>query len=720
MKDFVLEIGAENIPAFYVPPAAEQLREDARAMFARNRLSHGDLRASGTPRRLVLFAGALAARQAEGVEVVSGPPVSRAFNDDGTPTPAAEGFARSQGVPVAKLDRVQTAKGDYLAVRRMLPRRPAAAVLADELPGLIAGLRFPKTMKWEASGARFARPVRWIVALHGSSVVRFAYADVSSGRVTRGRPWMRDEHRSIPDAGAFAARVKSLGVILEPEARRARILALARAAAAKLDRRMDEDLFTELTYMVEDPRVLVGSFDRAYLELPAEVVVTAMRAHQRYVALTDRRGDLSPGFVTFTDGPVKGAKDVVVGNERVLRARLADAQFYWRDDLRRGVDALSDELDRIVFIEGLGTVGEKWRRVLEVARVVNAGLDVKVRPADETLARAARLCKADLASTMIRDGKEFTALQGVIGSRYAAAGGEDGAVVAAIREHHLPRAAGDPLPGSTLGRVLALADRADTLAGCFLAGLKPTGSQDPYALRRGGNGLVRLAAELPGVRLDELLERAASGYDSTLSRGEVEARWKDRGIGADLSDFVRARVDAFLKDAGVPYDAAAAVLPVSWAEPGAALVRARAIGALRGNRTFERLITGVKRVANILPKERRRIGTPWAEVRSGFEGGAGCPFDPSRFEDAAEHGLLEAARGSLDRIEAAEQRGDLDRVLQSLSRLADPIDHYFDRVLVNAPDAAVREARLAFLASVYGLFARYADFQAIVEERPGS
>lgn len=718
MNDFVLEIGAENIPASYLPPAALQLREDARAMLARHRLVHAEIHSAATPRRLVLVVTALAARQEAGEEVLTGPPVSRAFTPDGKPTPAAEGFARSQGLSVEGLERIETQKGEYLGVRKRLARKNARAVLTDELPALIAGLKFPKTMKWEPAGARFARPVRWIVALHGSAVVPVSFAGVAAGRTTWGRPWMRTEHRSIPDARAYAARLKSLGVILDPETRRAKLRTLATTAAAKAGLRIvdDEDLLIELTYMVENPCVLLGAFDRAFLELPAEVVVTAMRAHQRYIALTDREGALAPAFITFTDGRVRGPKDVVLGNERVLRARLADARFYWQDDLKRGVDALADELDRIVFIEGMGTVGEKWRRVLEVAREVNGRLAAGIRVPDEMLARGARLSKADLASTMIRDGKEFTALQGVIGACYASACGEAPAVATAVREHYQPRAAGDPLPESALGRILAVADRVDTMTGCFLAGFKPTGSQDPYALRRSGNGLVRLVAEMPGVRLDEIFDLSAASYASTLTRDEVDARWKGKRAGAELIEFTRGRVEAFLKDNGVPYDVAAAVLPVSWAEPGVALVRARAISGLRGDRTFERLVTGVKRVANILPRDRRRVGGTWTEVRNTFGPGAGGTFDPARFEDEAETALLAAVKDGLGRIETLEGKGDTAGILKSLSRLADPIDRYFDRVLVNAPDPAVRETRLAFLAAIYCLFGRYADFQAIVEE----
>ncbi len=718
MTDFVLEIGVENVPASYVPPALAQLGDDARAMLARQRLVYDDVRTAGTPRRLVLVVRGLIERQEEGEEVATGPPVSKAFAADGTPGPAAQGFARAQGVTVDALERIDTPRGEYLAVRKRLARRNASAVLADELGGLIAGLRFPKTMKWEPSGARFARPVRWVLALLGRNVVPVRFAGVESGRVTCGRPWMRSERRSVPDARAYAERVRTFVPLLDPVRRRERIRTLAVTAAAK--RRWavvdDGDLLTELAFMLEDPRVLVGAFEKKYLDLPAEVIVTAMRAHQRYIALTDRAGRLMPAFITFTDGRVLGPKDVVRGNERVLRARLEDAEFYWREDLKRGLDALSDELDRIVFIEGLGTLGEKWRRILEIARAVGERLGPSWNVPDERLARAARLAKADLASTMIRDGKEFTALQGSIGAHYAAASGEDPSVVDAIRDHYQPRASGDPVPDGVLGRVLSFSDRVDTLVGCFLAGLKPSGSQDPLALRRGSNGLVRLACEMPGVRLDEIADRGAAGYAAVISPDEVDARWKRGGVRAELAEFLRGRVEAFLKEQGVPYDIAGAVLPVAWAEPGVALARARAIGRLRGQRTFERLITGVKRVGNILDKGRRRVGSPWPDVVRALGEGGAPSFDAARFDDPAEGALLEAVRRSLGTIEAREAAGDIPGVLAALSGLADPIDAYFDRVLVNAEDTAVRDNRHAFLAAVYGLFGRYADFQAIVEE----
>ena len=723
MSDFVLEVGVENVPASYLPPAIAQLAADAAAMLERVRLVYDEIYTTATPRRLVLVVRGLADRQTESEELVTGPPVARAFAPDGTPTPAAEGFARGQGVTVDKLARIETPKGEYLGIRRALPRQNASQVLPAELPGLIAALKFPKTMKWEASGTRFARPVRWIVALHGAQVVRFAFADVTSDRETWGRPWMAPprakgaERRTIADAGEYAARVKSLGVILDHGERKQAIRVLAEKAAADASCRLveDDDLLTELSFMVENPRVLTGSFEEKYLDLPPEVIVVAMKSHQRYLALENSKGALVPRFITFTDGEVTAPDDVVRGNQRVLRARLEDAEFYWREDQKRGLDGLADELDRIVFVEGMGTMGQKWRRMLELGRAIDAARGDGKRVDESQLARAAKLCKGDLASSMIRDGKEFTALQGVIGAQYAVAGGEPSAVAAAIREHYQPRAAGDPLPAGDLGRVLGLADRLDTIAGCFLAGMKPTGSQDPFALRRGGNGAVRLAAEMRGARLELLTDASGAGFAGIL--GDAwRARWSD-GVRGDVIEFLRGRVENFLKESGVPYDIAAAVIAVAWDEPGVALARARALAAMRGDRAFERLITGVKRVGNILPKDRRRLALPWDAVAVAFADAARAPsFDPARFSDPAEQQLLDAVRQSVRDIPRLEAQSPFRDVLESLSSLADPIDAYFDSVLVNAEDRAVRDNRIGFLGEVFGLFGRYADFQAIVEQ----
>jgi glycyl-tRNA synthetase beta chain len=493
--------------------------------------------------------------------------------------------------------------------------------------------------------------------------------------------------------------------------RRDRIRRVAERAAARhgLSVREDEGLLTELTYMLEEPRVLVGSFPDEYLQLPPEVVTTAMRSHQRYLALQDDRGRLVPRFITFTDGVVRSPAEVRRGNEKVLNARLADARFYWGEDVRRGVDGLADELDRIVFIEGLGTLGEKSRRLEHLAQYLNGRLKRRT-PLDESLVRrAARLAKFDLASEMIKDGKEFTKLQGVIGAHYARAAGEDRSVVSAIRDHYRPRTPGDRVPRSTLGLIVGVADRIDTICGCFVAGLTPTGSQDPYGLRRLANGLIRIARDEPGVELETLVDEALGLYGEAADPGRRDA----------VVDFLKSRCEAFLREDGVSYDIANAVIPVAWSRPGVALERSRAIARLRGDERFERLIQGVKRVGNILAPEHRRTGVEWSRILRALGGEEplieGLAFSAEAFEDARERELLEAVVRVAPEVESAERDERFAEVLVGLSRLGRPIDAYFDRVLVNTDDGRLRANRHAFLAVLYALFSRYADFSEIVE-----
>jgi glycyl-tRNA synthetase beta chain len=723
VTDFLLEIGAENVPASYVEPAFRQLADDAETMFADLRLPWEEIYATGTPRRLVLLVRGLADRQETAEETVTGPPVSRGFGEDGTPTKAAEGFARSHGRSVPDLQRISTPKGEYLGFRRELESRRTRELLAERLPGLIGALRFPKVMKWETSGTRFARPVRWIVCLYGSAVVRFAFAGVDSGPWSYGRPWFDGERVRIGSAGSYLSDISRLGVMVDDEARRERIWTLAVRTAAKsgLVPKEDVGLLDELTFMLENPRVFIGEFSPDYLNLPPEVVTTAMRSHQRYIALEDGRGRLVAKFVAFTDGPVTGPREVRRGNEKVLRARLDDAQFYWQEDLKRGMDGLAAKLRRIVFIEGLGTLGQKSDRIRELARYTNAQLEGERRLSDELIDRASALAKADLASEMIKDGKEFTLLQGLIGSHYSRECGEDPAVVDAIDQHYRPRSPADAVPTSLPGAILGVADRMDTICGCFLAGFVPTGSQDPYALRRQANGLMRLLEREPSVRVDDLVRIAVDLY---VDSGLADREPANQTISA-LDSFFETRCDAFLKDRGIAYDIVDAVSRVCWTRPGVALARAREIARYRGDAEFERLVTGVKRVGNILSADKRTYGSDWESILESFGHGSAKDGEPdskrfatSRFADPAEIQLHQAITGALPQVAEYEHSGDFASVLKTLSRLADPIDEYFDRVLVNCEEPDLRENRHRFLAALFGLFSRYADFSCIVEEGP--
>ena len=594
MKDFLLEIGCENLPPHGIRQAFESLRRQATESLDAARLQYTSIYATGAPRRLVLIVEGLAEKQTAGGETVTGPPVARAFDESGKPTKAAEGFARSRGVAVDKLQTVTTAKGDFLGITQKLPTQSATKILRAEIPNWIAGLTFPKLMHWEEQGVLFARPIRWLVCLYGQSVVPLAVAGVKSAAVTYTVPWIQRKGFRVRDARHYSEVLKKHGVVVDHDKRRQSIASLAQRAAERAGLKLieDEALVDELTFMLEEPKPLMGEFDAKYLSLPDEVVTAAMRSHQRYMAFRKGRGKLVPKFLTFTEGKVGSPATVRRGNEKVLRARLEDALFYWHEDLKTGMDGLAAKLDAIVFIEGLGSLGDKSRRIAGLVGAVKMAVGPGSTLNEPFFARAARIAKADLASEMIKDGKEFTLLQGVIGNYYALERGEADEVADALREQYLPRNPADRLPASSVGRCLSIADRIDTITGCFLAGFKPTGSQDPYALRRLANGLIRIAEEVPSFSLLSLMEAsvaqfAKAGYETSVSASNVSEL---------LVDFFQRRVATYLKEQGVAYDAVDAVSAVAWERPGAALVQARAIEGMRGDDDFELLITGVKRV----------------------------------------------------------------------------------------------------------------------------
>ncbi len=729
-RDVLFEIGCENLPPASVRPAFEQLKSDAASRLEELRLPYESVYTTGAPRRLVLVVRGVAAVQTAKTEVVTGPPVSKAYDDKGQPTLTASGFARSHGVRVEDLEKIRTERGEYAGFTKELTCEKTAVLLKSLLPELAGGLKFPNVMRWEKAGTRFARPIRWMVCLYGETVIPIEIAGVKSGNVTYVQPWLKPARFAVRNADHYLAALRRAGLLVDHEERRRAIETLARQTAdgEGVDVIEDAALLDELTFMLEAPRVLVGEFDKKYLGLPPEVVATAMKAHQRYVALRAKGKKLVPMFLTFTEGDVGSPAVVRKGNERVLRARLEDALFYWHEDLKTGIDGLSRKLESIVFIEGVGTLKDKAERLGTLGRLVGGMLPPGESPAAALIERGALLAKADLASEMVKDGKEFTLLQGLIGSHYANEADEQKEIVTALGEHYLPRSPGDPLPKSPLGVVLGIADRVDTVSGCFLAGLIPSGSQDPYALRRQAMGLVRILEHTPTVAIKPLIEASVGGY----VRMGLGAKREPAEAISQIEEFFRGRTETFLRDKGIAHDVVGAICAVSWSTPGLALRQARAIQHLRGNRAFELLITGVKRVGNILSRDMKTYGAPWevlGEAWLGSDapagGAAGASqrkgpghfrFDSGRFEDEAEGLLCEEIKKAIPRMMDADRAGDFGAILKILSELGPAIDRYFERVLVNCPDAVLKANRHQFLAAAFALFARYADFSRIVEE----
>lgn len=696
-KDLVYEIGTEEIPAGYLPPAAAQLHEEAEKLFAETRLDPRSVETHATPRRLVLFARGLPDRQEDRTEEVTGPPWKAAFDAAGNPTKAAEGFARGRGLAVTDLRKVETDKGPYVGATVKIAGKATAELLAEALPAITARLSFPKTMRWGPARARFARPIRWLLALLGEDIIPFRVESVDSGRLTYGHRILAKGPFEVKSAGDYEAALENGRVTLRAADRAARIAEQLAAAAREAGGTLvpDPELVEEVAYLVETPSVFVGRFDGAFLDLPAPVIVTAMRDHQRYFAVSDAAGKLMPCFLCVANSAPEAVNQVLDGNQRVLRARLDDARFYWNEDLKTTLEQKVPRLTRVVWLEGFGSLFDKTERVARLAAKLAEGLPEDVRA---VTARAARIAKADLVTEMIKDGKEFTALQGVIGREYALRQGELPPVAQALEEQYRPRFAGDALPESDAGACLALADRLDTMVGVWAAGLKPTGSKDPFALRRSALGIVRILIDRRrDVSVRTLLAAAAEGYGAVV---------KDPGtVVAEAAEFIRDRVAGYLTDEeGFHADVVAAVVPVAGENPLDARARTEALARLRDTRgeELEVLAAGFKRAKNILKKDSAD-GSPEAAL----------------LREPAERALFDAFAAVDGRVAEAQRQHRYADAFTELAALRAPIDAFFDSVMVLVDDPAVRNNRLRLLGRIVDRVQGLADLSrvAVAEEQ---
>lgn len=691
-NDLLFEIGVEEIPASYVRPALAELRDALESELASARLEPSTIDTYATPRRLTLVACGVPDRQEDAEREAVGPPVSVAFAGDGSPTKAAIGFAKSQGVAVSDLGRKTTDRGDYIYVRVTDVGRDAAEVLPGCLAAAVAAVGFPKTMRWGPK-ERFARPIRSFVAMLGGDVLDFSYAGVSAGNATLGhRIWAPGPH-VITGAGDYLDVLERNFVIADIERRRDMIRKAAIHAAAGVGGTLveDDDLLNEVTFLVEFPTVFAGRFDERFLELPRDVIIAAMKGHQRYFAV-EADGALLPWFLCVTNTPPDNVEGIRGGNERVLVSRLDDAEFYWEEDTRTSLADKVDSLRNVVWLEGLGSLYEKTQRLERLAREIGTAIGSSET---ETAVRAAHLAKADLVTEMVKDGKEFTELQGVMGKEYALQSNEPPGVAAAILDHYRPRSASDDLPRSEAGTILSMADRLDSIVGCFSVGLVPSGSQDPYALRRQAIGLVRMILE-NGLRISPV-RLVGAAVDGLGVRGADREQ-----LNADALDFIRQRARNVFIDAGYTYDLVDAVLGASFDDLVGARERLDALTRFREAEDFEGLVIGARRATNILKDQEKQR------------------FDPARFVEEQSRALAVATDRAGDAVSAALENGDLDAAVRELLGLRRPIDEFFDHVLVMVDDPDLRSARLGLLARVRELFLKVADFAKVVlagEER---
>ena len=639
---FLLEIGTEEIPHWMIPGAIEQL--------AKIDLLEASPQVDATPRRLVIRASGVPEKQADSQEIISGPPKSGGAG-------AAQGFAKKMGVTVDDLTTTATPKGEYFVYRRHNAGRATIDLLADSIPALVLGMQWPKSMYWTGgkTGPRFIRPIRWIVALLGGQVIPFEIAGVMSGNITRGHRRLGAAHIPIT-VDSYESELRKNFVILSSEERRSKIVKEVTALGAK----QDEDLVETLTFITEYPAAIRGDFDPAYLQLPSEVLSTVMRHHQKYFSVEKEPGTLANHFVAVMNIPGDPEGLVRKGNERVLRARFNDARFFWNVDQQKKLADRVEDLKNVTFQAKLGSYYEKTMRVVELTKELGG---------NEHAQRAALLAKADLTTEMV---KEFTDLQGVVGGLYAKAQGESVAVVDAVYEHYKPVSMEDSIPSTPSGQIVALADKLDTLRGCFAVGLIPSGSKDPFALRRAAQGVIKILAEAQSLhKLDDL----ASG---------------------DLRAFLLERIEHYFKEIrGYKYDEVKAVLGAGVTTVADIEARLAAIASVRSSEDFEPLAASFKRISNILKQADFKPSGP---VQSNLH------------EEGPEADLASA----FDTVRVEVRGAGYEDTLLKVASLRPQVDLFFDKVLVNAPDPKVRANRLTLLSALLTEFSTIADFAEIV------
>lgn len=688
----LLEIGIEELPVAELDSALQQLRENVPQMLTAARLSFAEVHVLGTPRRLIIQVRGLAPTQTDEERVIKGPPADLAFDKQGQPTKAALGFARAQGVDVADLQKreyeneipaVSAGRGkSYIVAVKTERGRPAAQVLANLLPKLIAALKWAKGMRWNASGVALARPLRWIVALLGDQVVPFEYAGVHSGRVTRGLRPMGSPEIELPDADAYLATMQAHSILVDPAERQKRIAEQVAELAASVGGCIPDDaeLLREVTNLVEWPTPLLGRFAEEYLTLPQEVLIAVMKKHQRYFPVM-KDGKLLPCVVIVANGPFDDLEQIRHGNEEVLRARYADAAFFYQADTQKKLADFLPCLNTLTFQEQLGSVLDKVARLEKlVLRLADRVVASEVERQDAL--RAAHLCKADLATRMVI---ELTSLQGVIGSKYALLSGEKPEVAQAIYEHYLPRGAGDSLPQSVPGILVGLADRLDSLVGLFAVGLAPTGSADPYGLRRAALGLVQILAERKlSLSLRDVFRAAADLLPVQASADALAA----------VQDFTAQRLRGWLLELGYRYDLVDAALAERADNPYLAVETVRSLSAWVKRPEFAALLTTYSRPSRIV-----------RDYTAEF------PLYPERFSQKEEHELYQAMLAAQKQRDAVH---DVDGLMALLGPLAQPIDAFFAKVFVMVEDQAVRENRLALLQRIAALSKGIADLTKVL------
>ena len=685
-NELLFEIGTEEIPAAFLSKAVGDMEDIIHKTLTEKRIGFAGIKCLATPRRLVLYIADVAQKQDDQTVEKMGPAKKAAFDENGNPTKAALGFAKGQGLEVSQLEILVTEKGEYLGARKTITGQPTAALLPEILTGFLLAIPFRKSMRWSNYDLRFARPVHWLLALYSGQVIPIKIEDIVSGNTSCGHRFLSPEPFAVSSFADYLTKTRQNYVIADPAERKKMILAEAQRAAAEVGGKIfyTEDLLDTVSFIVEYPVIVRGSYDENYLKIPKEVLTITMISHQKYFPVIDDAGKLLPYFIAVSNTQPRDLQVVARGNERVLRARLADASFFFEEDKKIPLEKRVDSLKKVVFHTLLGTSHQKVLRFRKLA----VKIAKKVKPAvRKNVDRAALLAKADLESLMVA---EFTELQGIMGREYALLAGENSAVANAIYEHYLPIVAGGDLPQNHEGAIVGIADKMDTIVGFFGVGMPPTGTADPYALRRQALGIINIILDKRyPLMFDFLVDESILLFKGILKKPAEE-------IKKDVLDFFQGRLQSQLISQGYAYDTVDAVLAAGINDVVVVIEKIKALQDFRANPEFEPISIAFKRVDNIL----KDFFNPHA--------------DPALFATDAEKNLHSAFNEIKKNVVGGIERKDFNFALKEIALLRPPVDAFFDGVMVMDKDEKVKFNRLSLLSEISVLFHRIADFSKIV------
>ena len=684
--EIFLEIGTEEIPSDYLENGLTELKDLAEACLKENRIMMtGEFSVYGTPRRLILIGKGIAEKQKDMVQEITGPPKKAAYDKDGNPTKAAEGFAKKFGVSTGDLQTIETDKGEYLYVRREIKGRSTKDVMAESLPGIILNIHWPKSMRWGSIDIPFVRPIHWVVALLNNEVIPFDLAGLKSGNITKGHRFMASDAFEISDVNDYLEKMKQGSVIIDLKERQKLIKqqVVKEAEAISGIPTDDSELLATVANLVEFPSAVCGSFDESFLGLPDPVLITAMRKHQKYFAIRDKNGKLMPNFVAINNTQANDDSVVKKGHERVLRARLSDASFFFNEDRKRPLIDRLEDLKTVIYQAKLGTSYDKVERFTKIAEYLAENIAPEKK---DDILLAARLCKCDLITEIVQ---EFPILQGVMGREYATLDGHPEEVCKAISEHYLPARAGDELPSGITGSIVGLADRMDTIAGCFSIGLEPTGAADPFALRRHALAIIRILEKAGwNISLKDLISFA-------LEMLGKEVEFEKNRISSSILSFFKERYKNMMLRTGYESDLIEAVVSAEFDLICLLPARIEQLKIFSQESTdFESLAQTIKRVSNILKNQEKTMDV-----------------DPDLFQDGCESALWDIYKGLKDDILGHMEKGKYINALNLMTKLRKPVDDFFDTVEVLTKESAeLKNNRVGLLNNLSKLFLSIADF----------